>query len=227
MKKTLLFLLLVCLCVPLLWVSAAGQAAETDPLPDSGGALPDPADGTGGEDAPSLREGSAETPWAGRLLVLLEEYTGEVLCALTLLSSLVLAFLYKKGLLPLLSGGLSALGSAVGKVRDATARLTDETEGKLDRFFESVAPVLAKIEAVSAYADHLAAETRTLECRLEAAAGERQVMQTLLSAQADLFYGFFMAVNLPQYQKDELGQRYRQMKDAIEAAYAAEGGHEA
>ena len=40
-------------------------------------------------------------------------------------------------------------------------------------------------------------------------------METILASQMQLFYDFFMAVNLPQYQKERLGAAYNEMLAAL------------
>ena len=48
---------------------------------------------------------------------------------------------------------------------------------------------------------------------------DRKDIKAVLSAQMDLFYQFFMAVNLPQYQKDQLGESYTRLKALTEASH--------
>ena len=90
-------------------------------------------------------------------------------------------------------------------------KLSQNTDTAMNRFTAAVTPTLAAMEQIAARADAMAQHTEDLEKALSQADGSRARMETVLRAQSELFYRFFMSANLPQYQKDALGDAYEKM----------------
>ena len=57
----------------------------------------------------------------------LSAYASEILCGLTLAASLILAFAYKKGLLPLVQSALISIGNAVTKIGHSAKKSEEQT----------------------------------------------------------------------------------------------------
>ena len=55
------------------------------------------------------------------------EYAGEILCALTFIGSLVLAYAYKRGLMPLVKSSLVSISNAVTKIGENTKAASEKS----------------------------------------------------------------------------------------------------
>ena len=143
------------------------------------------------------------------------EYAGEILCAMAFTGSVILAFAYKKGLLPIIKGSLVSIGNAVGKMKDSVSRSTEMSEElskNLAYGLENSALVLGtlaeKIDALdNALTEKLSAESDHTR--------EKEALGIILTAQIDMLYDVFMCSALPQYQKDAIGERIATMKGAL------------
>ena len=155
-------------------------------------------------------ETEADTPAALEALVgFLEQNASEILGALTLLASLIVAFLYKSGLLPLLRNGLSVLADTAGKTGKMTEVFTERAEAELTALRESLAP----------YTELLAKSEEYLRTVSEAmVSAERKTRETrdILAAETALFYELLSSVNLPEAQKESMAQSYYKLKKRLE-----------
>ncbi len=147
-----------------------------------------------------------------------EEYATEIICTLTLIGSLLLGYAYRKGLLPLVKGALSAIGSSVGSIKEGTdagnrqgaelcAMLTDRLNLMETLIGEAAAKTDALTEGLS--------EVKSVSDRKES---EMEALAVIMTAQIDMLYDIFMTSALPQYQKDKVGERVAEMKEALDAA---------
>ena len=138
-------------------------------------------------------------------------YATEIFCALSFVGSLILAYAYKSGLLPIIKGGIGAISNTVSHIKDATQR----AETKSDELSIVLCNRLSEAESCL---DGIGKSLDGLEKRLDALssdATERQRLRIILSAQIDMLYGIFMTSALPQYQKDEIGAKIAEMREAL------------
>lgn len=222
---------------------SAGTTAETEvsKTDGSGAADPDRNDGqtiSAEDDGESnvgvsveKEGGSSENlTFSDKAVRFFGDNCAELLSALTLVSSLAIALLFKKGLLPALSAALKGLAGGLSQGVDEMGKmgekLSQDTGAAMQRFTAAVSPALNEMKSIAARADAMAERTKALEAALAAADGSRARMETVLRAQSELFYRFFMSANLPQYQKDALGEAYEKMSRLL-TADGAEGSHEA
>lgn len=144
----------------------------------------------------------------------ISSYASEILCGLTLAASLILAFAYKKGLIPLIRGALVSISNAVTTIGESakaseeqTARLGENLDGDI----ESIKSVLDSVgERVASLGDAVNERVRTDE----KAQKEYERLSLIVEAQIDMLYDIFMSSALPQYQKDAVGERIAKMKEA-------------
>lgn len=142
---------------------------------------------------------------------LIQEYSSEIFSFLALIGSLILAYLYKMGLTPLLQNALSAIGTAVTSLKESAER-GEEASGAvsaaLGERLEAAEALITRVsESVERVSEGLAAR--------EAEAGERASLKVVLAAQIDMLYEIFMTSALPQYKKDAVGERIAEMRRAI------------
>ena len=138
-------------------------------------------------------------------------YATEIISALTLIASLILAYAYKSGLTPMITNALSNLGKLLAGMRDsvsenekASKEITEALEARLAMAEETVDRLTAGIEAVST---SIRAE--------EDSTAEKKKLGEILTAQIDMMYELFISSALPEYQKEAVAERIKQMKEAI------------
>lgn len=144
------------------------------------------------------------------------EYATEILCAMTFAGSLILAFTYKKGLLPIVKGSLISIGNAVSKMKDSVgesaehgAKLGESIEKGLENTKNVLDGLVEKISVLdTALEERLLNESER--------AREQEVLRLVLLSQIDMLRDIFMSAALPQYQKDAVGERIAKMKGALE-----------
>ncbi len=138
-----------------------------------------------------------------------ESFSTEILCALSFVGSLIIAFAYKKGLLPAVKSGIGAIGSAIGEVREQalkSAQIQEELTSLLDERLALLETTLTKFDtAITEIAEKTESGAHAAE--------DRENVKALMSAQIDMLYELFMTSSLPQYQKDALSERIRDMKE--------------
>ncbi|MBE6536727.1 MAG: hypothetical protein E7673_02115 [Ruminococcaceae bacterium] len=173
-------------------------------------------------------EGEAENPSAASDAALPEEESGgnsffedvlsvfesnasEILSAFAFIGSLIIMLCYKKGLLPIVNDGLKSLRAgvmAIGEKSDSfterATKLCDSIELRLEHTEKLTDTVLESIE-----------KTRTELSELQKSSLENEKLKTILSAQIDMLYEIFMSASLPQYLKDNVGEKISEMKSAL------------
>ncbi len=176
------------------------------------------ADAPGGEnsisnggEAGGVGDNEAEGNIFSELFALAGEYSGEIFSLLSLLASLILAYLYKSGLTPLVKNTLGALGKTVTSIRESAERGEEKASvvtGALTERLEICEGIITKLsEAIERV-------SQSLEQK-EAEAGERMSLKVVLGAQIDMLYEIFMTSALPEYKKNAVGERITKMREAI------------
>ena len=141
----------------------------------------------------------------------ISEYATEIFCALTFIASLFLSYAYKKGLLPTVSGAIGSLSAAVTKIKDSTELESERS----DAMSKSFSLFLTKTEeALKKSEDKLESINSRLNL-LDKSADAGACFKTVLEGQVELLYDVFMSSSLPQYKKDEIGERVAKMKEAL------------
>ena len=141
----------------------------------------------------------------------LTAHLSEVLSALTFIGSFVLAFTYKKGLLPKLSGALTQIGGSV-------STLTRETEKSLVSIGSEFDFVKKRAEETEKLCLSLSDKLVGLADRLDSlgeSKSESDKFKLIMSSQVDMLYEIFMQSALPQYAKDSVGEKIAAMKAEI------------
>ena len=140
-----------------------------------------------------------------------KEYATEIFCALTFVGSLILAYAYKCGLIPIIKGGIGALSATVSHIKE-TAERSEEKTGEIGK---TVADRLGSAETALGDISEMLSLMATKLDRLEADGDERRKMRIVMNAEVDMLYSIFMTSALPQYQKDEVGARIAKMREVI------------
>ena len=167
------------------------------------------------ENSDNVYENAEQTTEDSNPFSLMYEYVtahaDNIFSALAFVGSLVLAFFYKKGLMP-------ALSSALGNLRSSVKSISETAEKTLVGSENAFADFKTSVDLVAGSLDTLTSSVAELDKRL--CAGEEQIsemkaMKTIMSAQVDMLYSIFMSSALPQYSKDEVGARISEMRAAL------------
>lgn len=138
-----------------------------------------------------------------------KDKAAEIFSVLTLISSLILAYAYKKGLFPLIKSALTSLNGSVNKIKESAESELQNNEAISTQVKEKLSDFEKLITAAG---DRLA----LIESKLDENENRQdKELKTIISAQIDMLYDVFMSSSLPQYQKDAIGQRVVKMKEAL------------
>ena len=131
---------------------------------------------------------------------------------LAFLSSLLVGFAYRKGLLPFVKTALGALANGVANLKEESLKAEESVsatlrcaEEKLSRAEECVNLISERINVIE----------KQLSAAKEDSIKDGE-LRLILNSQIDLLYEIFMSSSLPTYQKDAVGARFAEMKRALE-----------
>lgn len=194
-KKFILFILLISLFL-LLPFSAFAETNEEAPL-------------STGENM-SQEETVEQKETVSQIVAsFIEGNVDEILGILTFVSSLLIAFLYKTGLLPLLRNGISAISDTAGKTGKMAEEFTLKASEALDSIRESTAPAASALQKTEEYLG-------TIEKALADAKLTQEETKDILAAETTLFYELLCSVNLPEEQKDSMRNSYYRLREKLE-----------
>lgn len=135
-------------------------------------------------------------------------HSGEILGALTLIGSLILAYAYKRGLLPMLKSTLSAIAEAVGSIKASSDESGEYTKSLGARLDNTESTLLALTSGI----DRLSLELE--QSRLDK--DEREKMKLIMKTQIDMLYNVFMNSSLPEFQKAAMSEKITEMRGELE-----------
>ena len=196
MKK---FLITLTLCIALaLCLPATAFAAQ-----ESADAI---------QSEPTISESVTESAIAENAFLMLYEALGahlpEVFSALSLLGACILAFCYKRGLLPILRDGIGAIGSATQEWKKNAENYAKETKEICENANNSIQFTNSCIEKIE---ESIASVEQKL-IDLGDQKSENEIFRTLLRGQVDMLYDIFLSSSLPQFEKDRVGKRVEEMR---------------
>ena len=194
MKKFLLFAILAITLTLTLSVTALAT--------DGNAALPE-----GETEADALEEANAFS----EIYALIIDNIDKVFSALAFICSLLLAFAYRRGLIPIVNKGLCAIKKNSDSFESTMTDSLGKTEASLNFLAEKFAVCLNTIEQVSEYVESLSERLDIIEAKKDSA----KTLKTVMLSQIDMLYEIFMNSALPQYSKDALGEKVAEMKKSI------------
>ena len=145
----------------------------------------------------------------------LKSYATEIFCGMTFIGSLILAYAYKKGLIPLIEKTLVSISGAVAKIKERTesgAIATEELGASLSEKLEKSEMIVnSMIDKIGEMNKELA-QIKTSELERTDSCKELSI---IVETQIDMLYDIFMTSALPQYQKDAVGEKVAKMKETL------------
>jgi F0F1-type ATP synthase membrane subunit b/b' len=140
-----------------------------------------------------------------------KRHADKILSALAALGSLILAFTYKKGLMPTLKSAIEKLCDAVSKIKTSSKEQSEKAEELLALASDKLIAAKDAVELISQRLEKLEQElNESLEGK-----EEREKQKKILIMQTEMLYDIFMTSALPQYQKDMVGEKTAKMKEEI------------
>ena len=140
-------------------------------------------------------------------------HSAEILSALAFIGTLIVSYAYKKGLLPVVKGTLSALTGSVGSIKESAARLGESSESRATELCERLCGLEQGLKRLSEGASSLEGEI----LKLEGTEREGEILRAIMGAQVDMLYEIFMSSAIPEYQKESVGARINTMRQSLEA----------
>ncbi|MBO7195841.1 MAG: hypothetical protein J6V80_00730 [Clostridia bacterium] len=209
-SKIIMVLITLSLCLALTVSTGVMASAEEG---DSGNAsdnssniTTDGGDKTENGDIDNTESGEITQNIFEDIYSLLEENADKIFSILAFIGTVVVSIGYKSGLLPLLSDALSKLKGSIDGVKadsDAQNALTEEKLSSIDKAVLEISESVEEMKWQCESYDEL--------CR------EREKMRLIMQGQIDMLYAIFMSSALPQYQKDEIGERIAEMREELKS----------
>lgn len=150
-----------------------------------------------------------------KLYTKVSEYAGEILCALAFIGSVVLAFAYKKGLMPIVKSSLVTIGNAMSKMKDSVNKNAERGEEMNREIANGLDGAVKVIQTLGERIDTLEKALTERLADKDETAREREALSIIMTSQIDMLYEIFMSASLPQYQKDAIGEKIAKMKGAL------------
>ena len=135
----------------------------------------------------------------------------EVLTALSLAVSALLALLYKKGLIPMLSNALSGILGAVRSIGQSAEKSSESLGAATDGLSKRLDLTEDVIRAMGENLDSL---DRSLSI-LSANRRDSEVFITLFESQNRLIYELLEGSNIPEARKEQIRESFRRAEDTV------------
>ena len=134
-----------------------------------------------------------------------------VLSALAFIASTLLALTYRRGMLPILRGGLNSVNTAVTKLRESAERASESSALAFDTAKE-------ELQAAERSLTELRERLDSFEKELSSLAKEKDILRDMkcaMETETELLYEIFMSSSIPVYQKEAVGERISEMKKKL------------
>jgi hypothetical protein len=144
------------------------------------------------------------------------EHLSEIASIATVILSTILAFLYKKGLMPIISTGFSRLVEMLnifkGNIEDRVASFGEEAKPvieQMNKVIDECSKMKDSFDNLQKLYEASEAEKKSLEAKI--AKSDARDMLT-----CEMLYQLLMCTNVTQYMKDKIATYYADTKAAIE-----------
>lgn len=139
-------------------------------------------------------------------------HSAELLSAMAFIGTVIVGFAYKKGLIPLISKALTALGGTVDRIKEQTER----SDATAEEALTALGRRLDVIEtSISGFSESLRGTRESVDALCSTEDTQSRI-RAIMSAQIEMLYEIFMSSSLPAYQKESVGERISVMKRMLE-----------
>jgi hypothetical protein len=207
MKKLLIFITLLALLLACATLAVNAEEIVTeDEAVVTTAVIPDTNEGE--------TEGEAFISEAVKTFV--NEHLSEIASIATVILSTILAFLYKKGLMPIISTGFSRLVEMLNIFKG-------NIEDRVASFGEEAKPVIEQMNKVIDECSKMKNSFDNLQKLYEASEAEKKALEAKIARSdardmltCEMLYELMMCTSVPQYMKDKIATYYADTKAAIE-----------
>lgn len=127
----------------------------------------------------------------------------EIFSALAFIFTAILTFSYKKGLLPLIEGGINGLKGVVGSIKEKSEMSATELEGSAKALTASLKKAEDTLQSIGDKIGELEEKLKGVE---DVRYAEEQIQKTSL-ATLKILEEIFMSSSLPVYQKEAVARK--------------------
>ena len=163
----------------------------------------------GGESIPNNEKntepgGNYEKNLFDEIYAAIELNADKFLSALAFVGTLIVGVTYKSGLLPLLRDALTKIKGAIDGVKADGEQTRAETDATLSYIGHSLDEIREELDGIKWQYESY-----------DQLVKERNALRTVIEGQVNMLYAIFMTSALPQYQKDEIGDKISEMKEVL------------
>lgn len=163
----------------------------------------------GGESIPNNEKntesgGNYEKNLFDEIYAAIELNADKILSALAFVGTLIVGVTYKSGLLPLLRDALTKIKGAIDGVKADGEQTRAETDATLSYIGHSLDEIREELDGIKWQYESY-----------DQLVKERNALRTVIEGQVNMLYAIFMTSALPQYQKDEIGEKISEMKEVL------------
>ena len=146
------------------------------------------------------------------------ENADKIFSVLAFIGTLIVGVGYKSGLLPLLRDALSKLKGAIDQTKEENDKNSLTAKEKMEEISSSIEKIEENIRKNGEELSRIEWQFESYEALLK----ERAALRTILARQIDMLYAIFMTSSLPQYQKEEIGEKIQKMREELNSYEIAE-----
>ncbi|MBQ8321583.1 MAG: hypothetical protein IJX92_04390 [Clostridia bacterium] len=139
-------------------------------------------------------------------------HAAEIFSCLSLIGTMVVSILYKKGLLPSVKEAISSIGASVTRIKESTDKQSETSREAGEKMSQRLDGFEEKLSEFSDVLNKMEERLYTTGQIYE----QNEKTRLILSEQVDMLHDIFMSSSLPQYQKEAVGKRSNKMKAELE-----------
>ena len=169
--------------------------------------------GASAEEAEIITDGAqaVEENVFAEIYAVIKANADKIFSAMAFIGTLIVGAMYKSGLLPLLSDALGKFKGTLEGIKSENERYESLTGAKLSEMGVSIKNIEKSVEDTGSQIARIESELSVYEKAL----AERESMKIILSGQIDMLYSIFMASSLPQFEKEEIGNKIARMREEL------------
>ena len=212
MKKLFYFLLTLSLCLGVLSLSSLAAAPQDSASTSEAEAAESAKNDTapeGANDASGKADHGAS--FIESIYQAYEQNKSELFSLASALVSLVLVFVYQKGLLPTVKGGLTLIEGQVKAMREVSSDTKEQNAKAADDTRELALKMSKSAEGMQRALEEILARTESEDAKQQSLA---QLRQCLLW-QSELLGEVFLHSSLPEYDKERVGAVVERVKATL------------
>ncbi|HBJ18263.1 MAG TPA: hypothetical protein DDY70_00735 [Clostridiales bacterium] len=158
----------------------------------------------------ALAEGAEENPFA-LLYRDITENLDAIFGAFAAVGTLIVAFSYKRGMLPLLRGGVNVLSDRVKQIGEESEKIGKESSENAEFVKNQLQIILKSFQNCAESVEGFGTVLEELRKKI----GEIELLKSLVAGEVELLYDIFSSSSLPQYQKEMVARRTEELRAAL------------